>query len=139
MARRGFTILELLLALALASLAIGVIAGLYGILGAANRNAGQRFDSAARNTQSYEIMQRTFTDLVAATPVLPGGSAGAGGGPSLDDLAAMLVGEDTDVEVDEPGEEAGGSLRARVAANTPVMFNLEWVEAARDVVVQRLE
>lgn len=136
MRRRGFTILELLLALSLASLAVGIIAGLYGVLGVANRNAGERFGSAARNTLSYEIMQRTFTDLVAATPLLPGESPESDELPSVDQLAAMLTGSGEESAEPEASDEP---IRARVAENTPVMFNLEWVEAARDVVVQRLE
>ena len=139
---RGFTILELLLALSLASLAVGVIAGLYGLLGVANRNAGERFDRAAQDSLSYEILQLAFGDLVAATPMLPGQGTDESGSPTVSDLEAMLRGDGPAVLSGGSDAVSAGDVSARAAPNAPVMFDLSWVDAGvggGEVFVQRLE
>ncbi len=139
MARRSaFTILELLLALALASIAIGSVIGLYSALGIANQNAADRFSSTAERTLMYEILQETMGNLVAATPITPAAQPGGSGSdrrPGVDDLQAILTGEG---QVVNPG---GGDSRLvpQAAQGTPVMFDLSWEDAGNDIIVQRME
>lgn len=127
--RRAFTILELLIALSLASIVIGTIVGMYGLLGSANQNESERFEDAATRVISHETMQRAFGDLVAATPLVapsPGGAPDEGPG-----TAVLGAGDRTTT-----GRTA---LRATPGRNAPVMFDLSWVETEQGVTVQRLE
>ena len=137
MHRRGFTILELLLALSLAGLAVGTIAGIYGVMGAANTKATERFTSAAERMQTYDILQLTMTGLVAATPITPDAGAASEESDGAETASRVL---------DRPGSAGtlsdgggGGVFTAQSGRGTPVMFELSWVEVASEVVVQRLE
>ncbi|GAB4553066.1 MAG: hypothetical protein Tsb0013_15490 [Phycisphaerales bacterium] len=139
MPRRGFTILELLLALGLASLAIGTIVGLYSLLGVASRNSGDRFTDAASSTLAYEILQGTFEDLVAATPIAPDEATALDVG-TLPVPAALRDDDEGPANLSAGNGGSGAdALRARVRADSPVMFDLTWEEIESGVVVQRLE
>ena len=141
--RRGFTVIEVMLALMLSALVISSAVAMYQFLLVATRDAGERFNHAIDETLAHDVLTQTFQNLVAAEPLTP-------------EEAGVLEGEPAGEE--EFGDEAlndraraatpfgAGSfegederIRARAAAGTPVMFELLWEEFEDGVTAPALE
>lgn len=137
---RAFTILELLLALSLASIVIGTIIGLYAVMGRATADLSEGVGTDFDRIVAYEAMQRTMQELVAATPLTPSAAGAASDDPSStrDPDGGPLLGR---VDQGPAGTTTGAQAQflPTVSVDQPVMFDLSWVDLGDGVVVQRME
>ncbi|MBL0926794.1 MAG: prepilin-type N-terminal cleavage/methylation domain-containing protein [Phycisphaerales bacterium] len=67
-APRGFTLIELMLAVSLSLIVVGAALALIGLLAAADRQTGARFDHVVEQAGSQEVIRRAMQSLVAAPP-----------------------------------------------------------------------
>jgi type II secretory pathway pseudopilin PulG len=70
-ATRGFTVLEVVVALALTSLVVASAFGLLAMMRSADRAVRTMTAGAGDQLQAYAVMQRAFTSMVAAQPLRP--------------------------------------------------------------------
>jgi hypothetical protein len=157
--RRGFTVLETLLALTLASMVIASMLGVYQILRTSDRLGAERLEEAADFAVAQNVMRRVMSNLVAARPVDPT-RLGAGGGDDDagdedaapgDDEAAGADDEEARAAILDDAEAAAeggdglalpgmeGAIVPTVAPGTPVMFELMWETFSDGVEAQSVE
>ena len=122
MVRGAFTVIEVLLALALSSLVLGAAIGLYQVLGASDRASEQQFERAADLAVTQITVRKIMNTLVAGT------AEPAPAQPAV----AQNDEEEVEAEPEEEGEGGGGQesapILAQAPAHAPVMFDLWWEE-----------
>lgn len=128
--RRAFTVIELMLALALSAVVIGAAIGLYRILGAAQRVSEERFEQAADLAVTQMTLRRIMNTLVCASsqPVQQPPP-----GAQDDDNPSDVEGEGAEDEQDESDQEDQQRASAAVEVAppaAPVMFSLTWVDVS---------
>lgn len=117
---RGFTVIEVMLALMLSAVVLAAGLGLYRILHAAERTGEFRFERSADLAVTQMTLRKIMNTLVCA-PAQPAQSTTTGNGASK--TQAQGNGDDEEDQT-QPGEQA--AILAQPAPSTPVMFELRW-------------
>ncbi|MFN0134057.1 MAG: type II secretion system protein J [Phycisphaerales bacterium] len=109
MNRRGFTILEVVMASALGTMIVLACLGIMGAMSRTNRLTERRFEQISTLERIHVVMDRTFSSLVMADPSISG-------------LQAIANGNTTPETEGEQTTTAGATLRPRLmleADSTP--------------------
>lgn len=133
---RAFTVMEVLLALTLASVVVGASIGLYGILYRSDEIGRTRFERAADLAVAQITLRRIMNTLVAAPPEDPGNAQANDSPTDESDDEEEDENEDNeesdDEASDEADEESDGIIVAAPADGSRIMFDLWWQEYAPD-------
>ena len=129
---RGFTVIEVMLALALSAIVVAAAIGLYKILNVAERKGETRFEHAADLAVTQITLRRIMNTLVCA-PAQPAGNQGPADTPVDTPPETDGASEEGDNEEDAPEPTEGqAEILAEAAPSAPMMFELWWQEMELD-------
>jgi hypothetical protein len=127
-AARAFTVIELMLALALSAAVIMAAMSLYQVLQSSDRNSQARFEQAADMAVTQITLRKIFNTLAAAQAV-PENRLPDPGEPNLDDEGGEDNGGNDEATGAEDATESDNQQIAAVpAAGYGSMFDLWWEE-----------
>lgn len=98
---RGFTLLEMVAALALASIVIAAAGGMFLLLASTESRSADRFDDSLEMTITHDVLQRAMQSLIA-------------GAPRAEDLAELEEAGASDEDGDGGEEEGAPSTGALI-------------------------
>lgn len=126
----AFTVMEVLLALTLASVVVGASIGLYGILYRSDEIGRTRFERAADLAVAQITLRRIMNTLVAAPPEDPADAQNddTQTDEGDEDEPEEESEENADETEEEAEEESDGIIVAAPADGSRIMFDLWWQE-----------
>lgn len=113
---RGFTVLEVVLALALASLVVGGVFGLMSLLHSAEARHAARFQLIVDRAMAQEVLRKTLRLLFAAEPLPEPAPSATTGDRTRPEGAERPTGEEADAAREEEQRGADRDDRADIAS-----------------------